>query len=89
MAKEEQEREIPSDLDDLQAKLKQLNRQPQYRLRHKIELLHKSSGKMAKALELPKDRQKTKDWWAFLRHEVWIHLKRTVELFFLVLRKKG
>lgn len=54
-------------------------------LARKIELLHNSSERMMKALGLSRDAA----WWRFMRREVWLHLKRTLELMWMVLRRKG
>lgn len=53
-------------------------------LQRKIKLIHQSSERLMKALELTKDRYR----WVFMRRETWIHLKRTLELLWLVLRRK-
>jgi len=53
-------------------------------LAERIELLHRSSERLVEALELTRDR----DWWRFMRREVWLHLKRTLELVWAVLAKK-
>jgi len=54
------------------------------KLPRKIELIHRSSSRMMELLKEPKD----KDWWRFLHRETWIHLKRTIELFWMVVRRK-
>ncbi len=54
------------------------------KLAEKIELLNRSSQRMMDALKLPWDE---KFWW-FLRREAWLHLKRSLELWWMVLRKK-
>lgn len=53
-------------------------------LKQKIELLHRSSERLMAALDLPKDSA----WWGFIRQEVWVHLKRTLELLWAVVRKE-
>lgn len=54
-------------------------------LSRKVELVHRSSERMLKSLGLTRD----KNWWRFMRRELWIHLKRTVELMWAVVRKKS
>jgi len=54
------------------------------KLPERVELLHRSSERLMEALKLTRDR----DWWAFMSREVWIHLKRTIELLWAVMRKK-
>jgi len=54
-------------------------------LPRKIELLHHSSERMLKALKWPKD----KIWWAFMNREVWIHLKLSLKVLWVVLRRKA
>lgn len=53
-------------------------------LPEKIELIHRSSSRMMELLKQPKD----KHWWWFLQRETWVHLKRTIELAWMVFRKK-
>jgi len=53
-------------------------------LKQKIELLHRSSERLMEALDLPRDRA----WWGFMSREVWVHLKRTLELLWAVIRKE-
>lgn len=53
-------------------------------LARKVELLHRSTERMMKALEQTRDLT----WWAFMRRETWIHLKRSWELWWLVLMGK-
>jgi len=50
----------------------------------KIDWLHRSSARMVELLKRPKN----KEWWSFMRKESWIHVKRSLELWWLVLRKK-
>ena len=51
----------------------------------KVELISKSANRLMGALELqPRDKM----WWWFMRRESWIHLKRSWELFWMVLRRK-
>ena len=54
------------------------------KLGKKVELLHRSSQRMLEALKLPRDEH----FWWFMRQELWIHLKRTVEAWWYVLWKK-
>ncbi len=54
------------------------------KLEKKVELLHRSSQRMLEALKLTKDEH----FWWFMRQELWIHFKRTVEIWWMVLRKK-
>jgi hypothetical protein len=53
-------------------------------LLRKIELLYRSSDRMVLVMKHPKDNA----FWAFMRRELKIHLKRTVEAWWLVFRKK-
>lgn len=53
-------------------------------LTRKIELLNRSSERMIKALELPRD----KGWWWFMRKEAWLHLQRAWEVMWMVLWRK-
>ena len=54
------------------------------KLEQTIELIHRSSSRMMELLKLPRD----KTWWRYLRSETRLHLKRTLELVWLVLRRK-
>ncbi len=54
------------------------------KLAERIELLHRSNERMLEALKLPRDQ----NFWAFMRRELWIHLKRTLETWWLVLWQK-
>ena len=45
-------------------------------LKHKVELLHRSSQRMMDMVPVVK----TGMWWAFMRRESWIHIKRTIEV---------
>lgn len=54
------------------------------KLPERVELLHRSSERLMEALKLTRDLY----YWAFMRREVWIHLKRTIELLWAVMRKK-
>lgn len=53
-------------------------------LERKVELLHRSSDRLMKALDLARDQV----WWGFIHREVWVHLKWTLELLWVVLRRK-
>ena len=53
-------------------------------LKRQVELPHNSSERLMKTLELKRDRA----WWIFMRREAWIHLKRSWELWWTVLRRK-
>lgn len=51
-----------------------------------IELIHRSSERMSEMLDvLREDRDDI--WWRVLQREAWIHLKRTLRLLWLVLRR--
>ncbi len=54
------------------------------KLNRKVELLHKSSERLMRGLSLPRD----KNFWWYMRREAWLHLRRSWELLWLVLRKK-
>jgi len=53
-------------------------------LQRKVELIWNSADRMVRVLELPRDKR----WWVFMRWESWVHLKRSWELWWLVLRRK-
>lgn len=55
------------------------------RLERKVRLIVRSTIRLAEALDLPRNE----DWWWFVRREAWIHLKRSLELWWMVLRHKG
>jgi hypothetical protein len=38
-----------------------------------------------KALKLPRD----KGWWVFMKHEAWVLFNRSLELLWMVVRKKN
>lgn len=50
----------------------------------KVELIHSSSARMLRALEIPRDSF----FWKFMRKEVGLHIRRTLELFWMVIRRK-
>jgi len=50
-----------------------------------IELIKRSADRLTRALALPRD----KIWRTFMQRESWIHLKRSVELLWAVLRGKN
>ena len=54
-------------------------------LKRKIELIHRSSNRL---MTLVDELARGNPWWEVLRREAWLHLRRTVELLWLVLRKK-
>lgn len=51
----------------------------------RVDYLHRSSSRMKASLSL---KNRGKVWWAFMRKETWIHLKRSVELWWHVSRKR-
>ena len=55
------------------------------KLRHKIELLNRSSERLLSAAGI---KRSDRTWWRFVRQESWIHLRRSLELFLMVLRRK-
>lgn len=55
------------------------------KLRHKIELLHRSSERLLRAVSI---KRSDRTWWRFMRQESWVHLRRSLELFLMVLRRK-
>ena len=57
---------------------------PVMKLKERIELLHRSSGRLVESLNLPRDVT----WWAFMRKETWIHLQRAFETWWHVFRGK-
>jgi hypothetical protein len=61
------------------------SRRQKVSLQRKIELLHNSSERLIRALKLPRD----KGWWDFIRRESWLHFKRSLELLWMVVRKKN
>jgi len=54
------------------------------KLRHKVELLHRSSERLVRAAGI---KRIDRTWWRFVRKESWIHLRRSLELFLMVLRR--
>ena len=54
------------------------------KLEERIELLHRSSERLVESLDLPRDST----WWAFMRKETWIHLEKTFEAWWRVVRRK-
>jgi len=54
------------------------------KLEERIELLHRSSQRMMDMIPDPRDVL----WWGFMRREAWIHLKRSLELWWQVFRGK-
>ncbi len=53
------------------------------KLEKSIELLHRSSQRMLDSLSLTRDAH----WWTFLRREIWIHFKRTLQVWWAITRK--
>lgn len=53
-------------------------------LQRKVELIWNSADRMMEALELPRDKR----WWIFMSRESWLHLKRSWELWWMVVRRK-
>ena len=51
----------------------------------RVELLHRSSERMMRALKMPRDRR----WIKFMRREAWIHLKRSLGLFVNLLFRRN
>jgi hypothetical protein len=66
------------------ARLGATKRRRYVKLERKVELISNSSDRLQKSLGLSRDRT----WWGFMRQEAWIHLKRSWELWWMVLRKK-
>jgi len=54
------------------------------KLEQTIELLHRSSQRIAESLKLPRDAH----FWWFLRKESWIHLRLSVKLYLKTLLRK-
>lgn len=54
-------------------------------LKRKIELIYRSGIRL---MSLADETEQSGIWWEVLRREAWLHLRRTVELLWLVLRKK-
>lgn len=54
------------------------------KLERKVELISNSAGRLQSALKLAR----SPEWWAFMQKEAWLHLRRTLELLWLVLRKR-
>jgi len=54
-------------------------------LKHKVELLHRSSERLLRAVNI---KRGDRTWWSFVHKEPWIHLKRSLELLLMVLRRK-
>lgn len=55
------------------------------KLRHNVELLHRSSERLLRAVRI---KHNDRIWWRSVRKESWIHLRRSLELFLMVLRRK-
>ena len=51
------------------------------RLEERIELLHRSASRLMDSLPLTRDEA----WWLFMRREIWVHLKRTVEAWWAII----
>lgn len=57
-------------------------------LRKKIFFIGRSAERLHQAIRL--DMVKGDEaWWHFMRREAWLHLKRSVELLYMVLRKRN
>lgn len=54
------------------------------KLEQRIELLHRSSQRLMDALK----EERTVEWWRLVRSECWVHLKRTLEAWWQVIRGK-
>lgn len=53
-------------------------------LRHKVEMIARSTDRLQRALTLARDDYA----WAFLRKESWLHLRRSLELWWMVIRRR-
>jgi len=53
------------------------------KIKRRVTLLHRSSSRLLKALEVPRDP----DFWRFMKKYSLIHLKRTLQLLWIVWRK--
>lgn len=54
------------------------------KLEERIELLHRSSQRMMEMI--PGSRNAF--WWGFMRRETWIHLRRSLELWWQIVQGK-
>lgn len=54
------------------------------KLAQRIELLHRSSERMMRLIARPGGDL----WWNTLKKETWIHLKRSFELWWYMIRRK-
>jgi hypothetical protein len=45
-------------------------------LAQKIELAHRSSGRLMEGLDIPR----RPGWWEYMKREAWIHLKRAFDV---------
>jgi len=54
-------------------------------LQRKVELISNSTNRLMEVLELPR---RDEAWWWFMRWESWLHLRRSLELWWMVLRRK-
>jgi hypothetical protein len=52
-----------------------------------IDLLHLSSERLVDMLDIPEEVRDVL-WWRVLRREAWLHFRRTIDLLWLVLRRK-
>ncbi len=53
-------------------------------LRHKVELITRSTDRLQRALTFTRDEY----FWAFLRKEARLHLKRSFELWIMAIRRR-
>jgi hypothetical protein len=57
-------------------------------LAQRIELLHRSSQRMMDSLVIKAAKDRDKVWWAVMKKEAWIHLKRSFEAWWHVVQGK-
>ncbi|MHB8084382.1 MAG: hypothetical protein ACYDHZ_00955 [Dehalococcoidia bacterium] len=53
-------------------------------LKRQIELLYWSACRIKKAIDLPR----SESTWRFLRAELWLHMRRTIQVWWSVIRRK-
>lgn len=53
------------------------------KIKRRVTLLHRSASRLLKALDTPRDP----DFWRFMRKYSMVHLKRTLQLLWIVWRR--
>lgn len=58
------------------------------KLAKRVEWLHRSSGRLMRLVSIKPDDYTSDVWWAALKREAWVHLKRSFELWWSLFRRK-